>query len=119
MSSFILSDKHFQIIADYIKSESPAFDYQDFANRLKRINIDSYNHRYNEKIRFSKVKFNNQFSHKDYNQYDIIRLIQCWSYQSCENAADIDYMIMDAYLLSLFDNEYINSAHNNSPIWSI
>lgn len=119
MSSFILSDKHFQIIAEYIKSESPSFDCQDFANRLKRINIESVNYRYNEKTRFSKVKFNNQFSYSDYDKFDIIRLIQCWSYQSCENAANIDYMIMDAYLLSLFDNNELEQSKIYSTIWSI
>lgn len=119
MSAFILSDKHLQIIADYITFESPAINMQELANRLKKINIESVNYRYNEKTRFSKVKFNSEFSYSDYSKSDIIRLIQCWSYQSCENAANIDYLTMDAFLLSYFDNEEVENSRNESDVWSI
>lgn len=119
MSAFVCSDKHFQIIADYITFESPAINMQEFANRLKKINIESVNHRYNEKTRFSRVKFNPEFSYTEYTKPDIIQLIKCWSYQSCENAANIDYLTMDAYLLSFFDNAEIEASRNKSEIWSI
>ena len=126
MSAFILSDKHFQIIADYIvsiisnKSEGRVnLSLQDFANKLKKINIDSVNFRYNEKTRFSKVKLNPEFSFIRYNKSDIIRLIQCWIYQSCENESHIEYQIMKGYLMSLFSENEIKSADNDSTLWSI
>ena len=119
MSAFILSDKHFQIIADYVTFKFPNINTQGFADKLKKINIESVNYRYNEKIRFSKVKFNNEFSYSDYDKFDIIKLIQCWSYQSCEKSSSIDYLTMDAYLLSLFDNTEIEQSRIYSKIWSI
>jgi hypothetical protein len=118
MSAFILSDKHFQIIAEYI-AHNTGIQPQIIADKLKRINIESVNFRYNEKNRFSKVKFNSDFTFKDYIKFDIIRLIQCWSYQSCENGLSLDFLMMDAYLLSHFDNTDIDNAHNMTPIWSI
>jgi hypothetical protein len=118
MSCFIVSDKHFQIIAEYI-AHNTGIQAQIIADKLKRINIESVNFRYNEKNRFSKVKFNSDFTFKDYIKFDIIRLIQCWSYQSCENALSLDFLIMDAYLFSFFDDNDIQNAHHKSDKWSI
>lgn len=118
MSCFIVSDKHFQIIAEYI-AHNTGIQAQIIADKLKRINIESVNFRYNEKNRFSKVKFNSDFTFKDYNQFDIIRLIQCWSYQSCENGLSLDFLMMDAYLLSFFDNDEIELSNSKSDKWSI
>jgi hypothetical protein len=118
MSSFIVSDKHFQIIAEYI-AHNTGIQAQIIADKLKRINTESINFRYNEKNRFSKVKFNSDFTFKDYTQFDIIRLIQCWSYQSCENGLSLDFLMMDAYLLSFFDSADIESANSQSYKWSV
>ncbi len=116
MSAFILSDKHFSVIAYYIGNITD-IDPQVIANKLKAINIDSVNFRYNEKTRKSKCKL--QHTGKDYTTSDIIRLIQCWSYQSCENGLSLDFLMMDNYLLSFFDNADIENARNNSEVWSI
>ena len=115
MSAFILSDKHFTVIANYIGNITD-IDPQIIADKLKSINIDSVNFRYNEKTRKTKCKLDNSaFCSK----YDIIRLIQCWSYQSCENGLNLDFLMMDNYLLSFFDNAEIEKARIESDIWSI
>lgn len=116
MSAFILSDKHFTVIAYYIGNITN-INPQIIADKLKSINIDSVNFRYNEKTRKSKCKL--AHTGKDYTKSDIIRLIQCWSYQSCENGLSLDFLMMDNYLLSFFDNDEIENARNNSDIWCI
>jgi len=116
MSAFILSDKHFSVIAYYIGNMTD-IDPQIIADKLKSINIDSVNFRYNEKTRKTKCKL--VHTGKDYTKSDIIRLIQCWSYQSCENGLSLDFLMMDNYLLSFFDNAEIEQSRINSDIWSI
>jgi hypothetical protein len=54
MSAFICSDKHFAVVAKALFA-SPT-QAQQFADALKRENIKSVNHRYNESYRFRKVK---------------------------------------------------------------
>lgn len=117
MSAFILTDKHFSVIAYAIEGLNENVNPQEFANKLKKINIESVNFRYNEKTRASKCEL--QHTGDNYTTSDIIRLIQCWSYQSCENGASLDYLTMDAFLLSHFDNEQIENARNNSDVWCI
>lgn len=114
MSAFILSDKHFSAIAYYIGNITD-IDPQIIADKLKAINIDSVNFRYNEKTRKTKCKL----CSVDYTKFDIIRLIQCWSYQSCENGLNLDFLMMDNYLLSFFDNDEIEKAKIESNIWCI
>lgn len=116
MSAFILSDQHFSVIAYYIGNITD-IDPQIIANKLKSINIDSVNFRYNENTRKTKCKLAHIGA--DYTKYDIIRLIQCWSYQSCENGLSLDYVMMDKYLFSFFDNADIEKARIESDIWSI
>lgn len=117
MSAFILSDKHFSVIAYAIEGLNPNVNPQELANKLKRINIESVNFRYNEKTRVSKCKL--QHTGEKYSTADIIRLIQCWGYQSCENAMALDYIMMEAFLTSFFDEKTIEDSRNNSDIWSI
>lgn len=116
MSAFVLSDKHFSVIAYYVGNITD-INPQIIADKLKRINIESVNFRYNEKTRFSKVKL--QHTGDNYTNSDIIRLIKCWSYQSCENGLSLDFLMMDAYLLSFFNALEIDNSHLNSDIWSI
>jgi hypothetical protein len=116
MSAFILSDKHFSVIAYYIGNINN-IDPQIIADKLKSINIESVNYRYNEKTR--KIKCKLSHTGDNYSDFDIIRLIQCWSYQSCENALSLDFLMMDAYLLSFFDDNDVQNAHHKSDKWSI
>jgi hypothetical protein len=118
MSAYILSDKHFQIIAQYV-AHNTGIQAQIIADKLKRINIESVDFRYNEKTRFSKVKFNISTDISNYSKFDIIQLVKCWGYQSCENAQSLDFLMMDAYLLSYFDEDEIRNSNLMSIIWSI
>ena len=119
MSAFILSDMHFSTIAIYIHHLDDNIGIQELADKLKSINIDSVNYRYGEKTRKAKCKIINDFNNTRYTKYDIIRLIQCWSYQSCENAASLDYLMMDAFLRSFFENQEIENASFESDKWGI
>lgn len=117
MSAYILSDLHFSIIAYSIEALNPSIKAHELANRLKSININSVNYRYKEKTRKTKCKL--MHDGKNYSTADIIRLIQCWSYQSCEDGYSIDYLMMDSFLLSHFEANDIENAKFNSDKWSI
>jgi hypothetical protein len=116
MSAYILSDNHFSVIAYYVGNITD-INPQIIADKLKSINIDSVNYRYNEKTRKTKCKLSH--SEENYSTFDIIRLIKCWSYQSCENGLSLDFLTMDAYLLSFFDNDEIELSNIKSDKWSI
>lgn len=119
MSAYILSDLHFSTIARYIKNYSKLeIDCEELANRLKRINTASVNHRYNEKTKNSKCKFTVDNTVK-YTGSDIIRLIKCWGYQSCEDSNNLDYVIMHGFLLQHFTEGQILLSENDSTVWSI
>jgi hypothetical protein len=117
MSAYVLSDKHFTVISNYVCLIKDNISIIDFANKLKSINIKSVNYKYKENARITKCKLDNP--KMEYSKYDIIRLIQCWDYQSCENIIDIDFNLMQCFLYSLFNNDEIQNARNNSTIWSI
>jgi hypothetical protein len=85
MSAFICSDKQFAVVAKALFA-SPAAA-QHFADALKRENIKSFNHRYDETVRFRKVNLD-AATYDDVNQYDghdIMCLLACIDYQSCEH----------------------------------
>lgn len=119
MSAFILSDLHFSIIAYYVADNNQNIIPQELADKLKSINIKSVNYRYKENTRITKCKLIKDYKDYNYNKYDIIKLIQCWSYQACENGLSLDYNLMDAFLLSHFENADIKAVNNYSNIWSI
>ena len=116
MSAFILSDLHFSVIAKYVNKVTGT-DTQIIADRLKLINIDSVNYRYKENTRKTKCKLT--YTYKTYSIYEIIRLIECWQYQSCENRDNQDYHTMYQFLISLFSDTQIEYANTNSNLWSI
>lgn len=85
MSAFICSDKHFAVVAKALFA-SPT-QAQQFADALKRENIKSVNHRYNERSRFRSVNLD-AATKDEVNQYDgsqILVLLKCIDYQSCEH----------------------------------
>jgi hypothetical protein len=116
MSAFILSDKHFSVIAYYIGNLTD-IDPQIIADKLKAINIESVNYRYKEKTPKRKCKL--MHTGDNYSTADIIRLIRCWSYQSCENGLSLDYQTMDVFLLSFFETDDILDSRLHSDKWSI
>lgn len=115
MSAFILSDKHISTIAAFV-SQNANLPIQELANKLKSINIKSVNHRYSEKTRIIKCKLINPAS--IYSRNDILNLIKCWDYQSCEDN-NIDFHAYKTLVYSLFTNDEINNKNNTSKVWSI
>jgi len=85
MSAFICSDKHFAVVAKALFAQHTSA--QQFADALKRENIKSVNYRYGESTRFRKVDMNTA-TPDDVNQYDghdLLCLLTCIDYQSCEH----------------------------------
>lgn len=119
MSAFICSDLHLSTIAIYIHHLNDNIGIQELADKLKSINIDSVNYRYNEKTRKTKCKITDNYENVKYSKYDIIRLIQCWDYQACEKNEDFDYEIIKAFLLNYFSESDKEIARNESNLWSI
>ena len=113
MSAFILSDRHFSVIANVVAQK--AMDIQAIADRLKAINIDSVNYRYSEKTRKTKVKLVDVSDHK-FNNADLMNLVRCWTYQSCEGDS-LDYRIMSAFVDERCKLAYIVAGDSN--VWSI
>jgi hypothetical protein len=115
MSAYLLSDKQLCTIAKFcIMSTSKQFEapkIERLSNKLKSINIDSVNYRYSETSRKTKCNISD-FDEINIgnisNKYQMLRLIECWDYQACENNS-LDYLTMRAYLFSFFTNEEINS----------
>jgi hypothetical protein len=118
MSAYICSDKQFAVIAKALFA-SP-HNQQAFANHLKKENIKSVNHRYNERYQFRKVKLD-AASQEDVNSYtghDILRLLDCVDYQSCE-----DYTNYDDYPYNLakrlLQAQGADSKNARPNLWSI
>lgn len=85
MSAFLCSDKHFAVVAKHLFVTEDA--QQFFADHLKRENIKSVNYRYNERARFRKVNLAAATPDdvQTYTIHDILSLLECVEYQSCEH----------------------------------
>lgn len=117
MSAFICSDLHFSAIA-YACAPTPDH-VQAFADRLKRINIESVNHRYGEKTRVTKCRLAPLPEVAAFSTSDVIRLAACWDYQSCEKGGSLDHALMAAFLQSCHTAEQRTTADATSRIWSV
>ena len=116
MSAFICSDKHIATMAILLVTPDKV---QDFANKLKQINIDSVNYRYNEKTPKRKCKLIALDECFNVTMHDLYRLYQCWDYQACEGDF-LDYQIMHGYLEHKFKKlGYTAETPNESKLWSI
>lgn len=113
MSAFICSDSHIATIAAAVFPQDAEFA-QDFADKLKTINIDSVNYRYRESTRKTKCKLSGGML---LNPADIAGLIKCWMYQSCENPANIDFVVYAGFLKTWIKDKGVENAH--SDYWSI
>lgn len=100
MSAFVCYDFHIATMAKYIVSLHGAINAQELANKLKTINIESVNYRYDEKTRKSKCNIKKT---KEITANDFAVLFSCWAYQSCEGQL-IDYVIMHGFLKPYADN---------------
>lgn len=115
MSAFICSDRQFAVIAKWL-STSPARQ-QTIADTLKRENIKSVNWRYGERNRFRKVDLST-CAHGDldaFNANDILALLNCVDYQSCEptDYDDTIFTLASALLIAR------GAIANSSKYWSI
>lgn len=94
MSAYIMSDLAIFNIAQNVQPDNIG----QFADMLKRININSVNYRYSENTRFRKVKFPDTIQDSKLTKLEIIRLIECWKYQACEMPNNLEFNIMDGFL---------------------
>ena len=113
MSAFLCTDYHIATMAKYIASLHGSIDAQLLANKLKKINIDSVNYRYNEKSRAVRCKMDKTM---EIGANDFAALFSCWDYQACENQGNIDYQIMRGFLKFYADKG--NRTFSNIS-WSI
>ena len=117
MSAFICSDFHIVAISIEV-SKHFDLDCQQLADNLKRINIESFNYRYNEKTPKRKCKIN-RIVGMVFSASDIEKLIACWDYQACEKKSP-DY---SAYSSLLFrwvnENQSRIDKCQKSSLWSI
>lgn len=113
MSAFICSDMHISIIANEV-SDYFRLDFQELANKLKSINIDSVNYRYGENTRKSKCK--QLLGDKEYTKDDIAKLIDSFNYQACEKLTP-DFKAY-SIMLECWIKEN-NANPDNGKYWSI
>jgi hypothetical protein len=94
MSAYILTDRQLSTLASFI---APHSKVQMFADKLKRINIQSVNHRYNEKTRITKCIVTSPDDSIEFG----LQVAANWNYQSCEDDNSVDYHVMSLYIKAL------------------
>lgn len=94
MSAYVMSDESIFNIAQSLTLDNIG----QFADMLKRININSVNYRYSENTRFRKVKFPDTIQDNKATKLETIRLIECWQYQACEMPNSLEFNIVDGFL---------------------
>ena len=117
MSAFICSDFHIMavslVVARHFKT-----DTQELADKLKAINIESVNYRYNEKTPKRKCKVNGTIS-QVFTARDIANLINCLDYQMCEKTT-ADYLAYSSLLFRWVEENAADIAKcEGSNLWSI
>ena len=117
MSAFICSDFHIMavslVVARHFKT-----DAQDLADKLKSINIESVNYRYNEKTPKRKCKVNGSID-RVFTMRDIANLINCLDYQMCEKTTT-DYLAYSSMLFRWVEENAADIAkYEGSNLWSI
>lgn len=100
MSAFICSDQQFiEAINGFFThcQRNPGYaKLVEWANILKRENVRSVNHRYNERTKFKPVEF--EPASTEYSAWQTIQWLRSIDYQSCERP---DYEKSEAYRLNL------------------
>jgi hypothetical protein len=118
MSAFICSDKQFAVVAKALFADSTSA--QQFADALKRENIKSVNYRYSESTRFRAVNLEaaTQADVSEYDGNDILCLLACIDYQSCEHP-DYDKTRIDLAERMLRAQGGNKAASNKPNLWSV
>ena len=115
MSAFICSDRQFAVVARQLFLTEA--QQQRFADALKRENIRSVNYRYKETTRFTPVKLSEADGAPNYNDLDLIKLLTCIDYQSCERPDYDDTRIAVAIMALAGRNRVNRQAEEN--LWAI
>ena len=117
MSAFICSDFHIMAVSSVVASHFK-IEAQDLADKLKAINIESVNYRYNEKTQKRKCKVNGTIS-QVFTARDIANLINCLDYQMCEKTTT-DYLAYSSLLFRWVEENAADIAKCKcSNLWSI
>jgi hypothetical protein len=118
MSAFICSDKHFAVVAKALFAQHTSA--QQFADALKRENIKSVNYRYGESTRFRKVDLNAATADevKQYDGHDLLCLLTCIDYQSCEHP-DYNNLYLELAQRWLRVQGANQDASNKPNLWAI
>lgn len=122
MSAFILSDKHFFTIAAFVagRIQGHGLDRhqlaQNLADKLKRVNIESVNFRYDEKTPRTKCKV--YTTAKDCSPAEVYRLCRCWIYQACEDQTSADFFALQYMLEAQFTQDEKRQS-DNVQLWTI
>ena len=114
MSAFICSDREFATVALHMFKDSP-LNAQEFANHLKRENVKSVNHRYDEKNQYRKVNMAKGAPAGSFAPSDILKLLHCIDYQSCEHEDYVSYPL--SLMCELLVSQRANAEHSN--LWAI
>ena len=123
MSAFIISDLHTFTIAAFAAGRlrvGSHFDRdqltQDLANKLKRVNIESVNFRYDEKTPRTKCK---PQAVTITDPAKVYRLARCWIYQACENQNSADFHALTALIDAAFTQDEKRNSDNVGNLWTI
>lgn len=117
MSAYICSDKHIATIVKAVFAHPR--HQQTVANALKRENIRSVNYRYKERTRVTKCNLDEALQDEvnTYTGHDILKLLDCLDYQSCEHPDyDDSYYNLINRLLSAQGS---NAEKAKPNLWSI
>lgn len=114
MSAFICSDRHIAIIAVRYAELTGDIDPQEIADRLKALNIASFNYRYGAVTPTTPCDLS-EVAPPAYHFPDLVALCACLDYQSCELT---DYS--NPLLAAITTQFKANCLHGiKSPVWSI
>jgi hypothetical protein len=117
MSAFICSDVHIFTIASKV-ADHFSIDKKELADKLKAINIESVNYRYNEETPKRKCKA--LICKADLTSSDIVKLVSSYLYQSCEKPS-LDYVVYSG-LLNTFKTHlitYYQACDSEGKYWTI
>lgn len=117
MSAFICSDRQFAVVARALFQKESS--QQQFADALKRENIRSVNYRYKENTRFTKVRLAEADGAPQYNDWDLVCLLRCIDYQSCERPDYDGTRIELAQSFLAARRPSINLGSTAPAVWSI
>ena len=125
MSAFLVTPTHVYTIARaYVQlvnhNDTPTeLEVIQIAKILYKENLKSVNYRYNERNRLPNLK---NVDFKPVSNVELIKLIHCLDYQSCETSTykkSKAYQMINQLLLSLYEVMIVTNQEYNSAKWTI